>query len=534
MGEEALESAQPRHGLDLVGYTHKVAGPLLPTLPTTTFKIRQFRPMAAGQQLAKSVAMPGRNMMHQPSMRSMTGGLPAKPSPNTSRYSLAAATSPNPAIRSGPAMTGNVTTANISPGANAPAIPKAASAVDDPWTVRYQEHGEPMTRLLDTSYIQRALAGSTSGAAKTASAPAETIEEWVAGTLRIARDISHDLRKVASSLDDPTAAFESAAAVKLALDTGSSFGVSGLPTGKQVTAPIIGHGSGSMSTPNGKIPVSDIAKSKPALPPPPKQTHSIAPPASVVGTHPPVSTELEQHPSAPRLEGEASAIARPNVGEKVMGMKWVSDAGDISGEEMRRHRSKDAERYFEHGVGAKNVANHEIPAGMFAHQPASKLAGHNKTAFIGPGIDMANLGIPSGVGYAIGRQEHFGSKADAEADLKDRYNPVAGLLIPGHTGYHFGRRSAARSALRNFEEKEKERGHRKRSSGLFGWKVADEDLKDRVQRLKRDLREHEEEESPEDERRESEETQRLERALGTEKHNPDGTKKASRSSYRVL
>lgn len=73
--------------------------------------------------------------------------------------------------------------------------------------------------------------------------------------------------------------------------------------------------------------------------------------------------------------------------------------------------------------------------------------GIEKCAFIGPLLDIMNLGIPSGVGYAIGRTDHPRSKEQAEKYLRSHPSIAAALLMPGYTGYRIGRKSSAREAI---------------------------------------------------------------------------------------
>ena len=64
-------------------------------------------------------------------------------------------------------------------------------------------------------------------------------------------------------------------------------------------------------------------------------------------------------------------------------------------------------------------------------------AGLEKTAILGPLVDAAGLGMPSLLGYALGRPE-----GRAQYDRKipmDRTSPLAALMVPGYLGYSVGR-----------------------------------------------------------------------------------------------
>jgi len=80
-----------------------------------------------------------------------------------------------------------------------------------------------------------------------------------------------------------------------------------------------------------------------------------------------------------------------------------------------------------------------------------------KQAIIGPAFDIANLGVPSGLGALIGR---YGDMDEYEAE-KVHHTPYGlgkGLLIPGYTGYHIGRKYKSDHVLRkNLIEKRKQK-----------------------------------------------------------------------------
>lgn len=84
--------------------------------------------------------------------------------------------------------------------------------------------------------------------------------------------------------------------------------------------------------------------------------------------------------------------------------------------------------------------------------------GMSKTAFIGPVMDLGNLGIPSLAGYALGGNFNFKNAPKSElADAADEpYSAIHGLMVPGYTGYHFGKRQAAQRLLNRLRNREVE------------------------------------------------------------------------------
>jgi hypothetical protein len=84
-----------------------------------------------------------------------------------------------------------------------------------------------------------------------------------------------------------------------------------------------------------------------------------------------------------------------------------------------------------------------------------KLAEAEKTALVGPLLELGNLGIPSGIGYAVGANKTPVSKDEARRQLDSGYSVGKGLLVPGYTGYRAGKNSAAREMLRAAESKKK-------------------------------------------------------------------------------
>lgn len=67
----------------------------------------------------------------------------------------------------------------------------------------------------------------------------------------------------------------------------------------------------------------------------------------------------------------------------------------------------------------------------------TKIANLRKEAILGPLADASNLGMPSGVGYVLGRQE---GREMAEAGVPmDKRNLAAALLVPGALGFRYGK-----------------------------------------------------------------------------------------------
>jgi hypothetical protein len=64
--------------------------------------------------------------------------------------------------------------------------------------------------------------------------------------------------------------------------------------------------------------------------------------------------------------------------------------------------------------------------------------GVTKQAVIGPVIDLANLGVPSAIGYSMGH--NIGTKGDDPKDASTLIKALNYLFIPGATGYYAGKR----------------------------------------------------------------------------------------------
>jgi hypothetical protein len=63
-----------------------------------------------------------------------------------------------------------------------------------------------------------------------------------------------------------------------------------------------------------------------------------------------------------------------------------------------------------------------------------------KVAVIGPLIDLNFIGLPSLVAHTIARGSHMDEETAAK-EKNRKYNIAAGLLVPGYTGYHYGKKS---------------------------------------------------------------------------------------------
>lgn len=83
-----------------------------------------------------------------------------------------------------------------------------------------------------------------------------------------------------------------------------------------------------------------------------------------------------------------------------------------------------------------------------------------KTAIIGPTVELLGLGVPSAAGYVAGRNE---GRAMAKGDIQPR-NTLASdtakfLLMPGATGYMIGKRSGYREAKGLTHKKKEKKKH---------------------------------------------------------------------------
>lgn len=71
-----------------------------------------------------------------------------------------------------------------------------------------------------------------------------------------------------------------------------------------------------------------------------------------------------------------------------------------------------------------------------------------KIAVVGPLVDVANLGIPSGIGYAMGSGHDFIDEDDAQDYLDDGSSIAGTMLMPGYIGYRHGKAKKARKVVR--------------------------------------------------------------------------------------
>lgn len=76
-----------------------------------------------------------------------------------------------------------------------------------------------------------------------------------------------------------------------------------------------------------------------------------------------------------------------------------------------------------------------------------------KEAF-GFGTDIRLRGLPSAAGYVFGRAQPMTDEL-AKKEVERNYSLLAGLLLPGYTGYHFGTRHAAGARLRELEDQDR-------------------------------------------------------------------------------
>ena len=97
------------------------------------------------------------------------------------------------------------------------------------------------------------------------------------------------------------------------------------------------------------------------------------------------------------------------------------------------------------GVGLGSAAaagrNRTVAKGPQQGQPGDNPVQTDKLGFIGPIVEAGNIGIPSLLGYALGKS----STPDLEKDVDHKYSIPHALLIPGYTGYHYGIRESARA-----------------------------------------------------------------------------------------
>lgn len=94
----------------------------------------------------------------------------------------------------------------------------------------------------------------------------------------------------------------------------------------------------------------------------------------------------------------------------------------------------------------------------------SEVAAHyglTKEALIGPMLELNMLGLPSALGYLGGyagmgpRKDHTQmSDEELQEERKRGYSALKGLVIPGYSGYHYGRRAGAHEEQLNRDRME--------------------------------------------------------------------------------
>lgn len=117
--------------------------------------------------------------------------------------------------------------------------------------------------------------------------------------------------------------------------------------------------------------------------------------------------------------------------------------------------SKRLETVAKPGMSGKEIAkayNKKYKKGKYKKKTASV----EKEAIIGPLADISNLGIPSAVGYALGREE--GRSMARSGEPMDERSMAAALLVPGALGFRAGKKSAYKS-----QKKAMKRGKKKES-----------------------------------------------------------------------
>lgn len=110
------------------------------------------------------------------------------------------------------------------------------------------------------------------------------------------------------------------------------------------------------------------------------------------------------------------------------------------------------------GIGGAVGGKYGRTGGYVTQRTVDKLRGKKKKgkekkAFFGPAMELGSLGIPSGIGYLVGRSQGL---SDARAGLERptglrAKDVLGGFLVPGYTGYQIGRRGA----MKDYEEAQK-------------------------------------------------------------------------------
>lgn len=100
-----------------------------------------------------------------------------------------------------------------------------------------------------------------------------------------------------------------------------------------------------------------------------------------------------------------------------------------------------------------------------------------KTAVLGLMSDVASLGLNPAIGYGLARSNDKPlSPEEAQAEANRPYNPW-GTLVPGYSGYHFGRKRVGRDELARHEAERAAQAESPKTAALriyAGVKVADD------------------------------------------------------------
>lgn len=78
-----------------------------------------------------------------------------------------------------------------------------------------------------------------------------------------------------------------------------------------------------------------------------------------------------------------------------------------------------------------------------------------KTAVIGPLLDIGSYGVPSGVGYLLGRSKGRIRERNNEEYKEHPYESVHQWLVPGAFGYHQGLRAGHLKEKNNMQNQNK-------------------------------------------------------------------------------
>jgi hypothetical protein len=82
-------------------------------------------------------------------------------------------------------------------------------------------------------------------------------------------------------------------------------------------------------------------------------------------------------------------------------------------------------------------------------------SGLEKIALIGPVAEAAGLGIPSAIGYHVGRAAGFREGKEESDKPGATRNILGALLVPGYVGYRMGKRHGHAAAAAKEKEKKK-------------------------------------------------------------------------------